>query len=153
MILMSQIEEYFLKNLQKILQTENMVFINGEYCQADTFIILSIQNEKIKQRAFRTKILYSLLRLYNLVTIDTYKSSKYEDLKLKYIVDIPICTPLSSELIKLFSENQILMVNNVVVDRLSVNKSKLFILMENPFPIQIDQINFLFSMFIKLFNY
>lgn len=31
-VLMNQIEENFLKNIQKLIQTEGLVFLNGEYC-------------------------------------------------------------------------------------------------------------------------
>lgn len=151
--LMSHLEENFLKNLSKHLQTEGLVFLSGEYCCVDMLVIQKIQSEKLKLKALRTKQLFLLLRLYNVVSLETYRLQRYEDFKLRVLVDIPICTPLCQELIKVYSDNQILHVNNVIVDRLSLNKSKNFILMETHFPIQEDQISFLFSMFIKLFNY
>lgn len=103
--------------------------------------------------AIRTKLLYLLLRLYNTVSIETLKTTKFEDLKMKLLVDLPLCTPICSELIKVFSENQILFPNNFICDRLSINKSKQFILMEVSFPVQDDQTVFLMSMFCKLFSY
>lgn len=153
MSLMFHLEENFLKNLSKYLQTEGLVFLNGEYCNVEIFMIQQIANEKLKLKALRTKQIFLLLKLYNIISFETYKLQKYEDFKLKFLVDIPVCTPLCQELIKVYSDNQILHVNNVIVDRLSLNKSKHFILMETHFPIQEDQISFLFSMFIKLFNY
>ena len=112
-----------------------------------------MEDQSGRYLAYRTKLLYLLLKLYNIVSTETIKVSKFEDLKMKLLVDFPLCTPICSELIKVFSENQILFANNIICDRLSINKSKQFILMETPFPIQDDQIVYLMSMFCKLFNY
>lgn len=83
-----------------------------------------MEDSNIKILAYKTKLLYLLLKLYNIVSIETLKINKFEDLKMKLLVDLPLCTPICSELIQVFSENQILYANNIIADRLSINRSK-----------------------------
>ena len=67
-------------------------------------------------------------------------------------MQIPIGSLFSNEIIRLFKEISILQPNNVIINRLKINKSDNFILMENPFPIKENHTKFLIEQFLKFFN-
>ena len=94
-----------------------------------------------------------MIKLYNLCFKDSFKNSQllFEFKNIdKFIELLEPGTLLSTELINLINEAFILPVNNLIVDRLKYNKSKLFILMENSFPIAEKETKLIFTLMSKV---
>lgn len=107
---------------------------------------------KDRLTAVRVKEAYLLLKLYNITIHNTYKLGKISVQEPEKIVDLPLGSPFSNEYMKLFTEIYILQANNVIVDRLEINKSQYFILMEKAFSITDKETLFLFTYFERAFN-
>ena len=105
--------------------------------------IIALESENEKLNAIRTKQAYLILKLYNITIHNTFKIEKIQIDNLRNVFDFPLGHPLTNECFKLFNEN-ILFANNVILNRLEINKSTHFILMENAFPLNDENISFLF---------
>lgn len=136
----SKIESTFLNQVIKIIETldfkKNFIFKSYED-------IISLTNETERLNAVRTKQAYLILRLYNITIHNSFKIEKITIDNLRNVFNFPLGHPLTNECFKLYNEN-ILFANNVILNRLDINKSTHFILMENAFPLNDESINFLF---------
>ena len=102
-----------------------------------------------KLKAVRTKETYLLLKLYNAALKNTFKVDKlYHKIeKPEEYFCIKFGSPLYREIITFVDNCCVLPPNNILTERLKYNKSKDFILMEDPFPVKKEDYKFLMNFY------
>lgn len=144
----SKIEKNFLVQITKILETLDFK------CDPSTLSfeqIEKLETQAEKLAAIRTKQAFLVLKLYNITSYNTYKIEKITIENLNSVLSFPLGHPLTNECFKLFTES-ILGANNVILNRLDINKSQHFILMENAFPLADKDVFFLIDTYQKIFD-
>lgn len=115
----SKIEKNFLFKVYEIVLS--LDFEKG-YATESYENISQINDNSEKIFALRTKLAYLILKLYNTTITNTFKLEKIIIDKLNSVIDFKLGHPLTNECFKLFTEN-ILFANNVILNRLDINKS------------------------------
>lgn len=153
MSLAYSIQQHFLSQIDSIILENSMIMFRDDLINKTFVEIINESSEAIKLTALRTKEAYLMIKLYNLCFKDSFKNSQllFEFKNIDKFIELLVPgTLLSTELINLINEAFILPVNNLIVDRLKYNKSKLFILMENSFPIADKESKSIFTLLSKI---
>lgn len=151
------INTYFMPILKHILVEKKLIDESQVDIDLSFKEIISTHNDDPTKQltALRTKETYLLLSLFNSAMKNTFKTEQliFKIDNPKEFLILPINTPIYNELIKLIDACCVLLPNNILNDRLKYNKSKFFILMEDPFPVKDEDLEFLMDFYKGHFDY
>lgn len=151
------INTLFMPILKSIIVEKKMIDEYQEDIDLSFKEILSKYQDNPTKRltALRTKETYLLLSLFNSAMKNTFKTEQliFKIENPQEFLILPINTPIYNEIIKLIDTSCVLSPNNILNDRLKYNKSKFFILMEDPFPVKDEDLDFLMDFYKRHFNY
>lgn len=148
----SSIKNNFLFKLDEIFKNSELVSFESKITIMSYEQIMKVTDPDLRILYVRTKEAYLLLKLYNSCMKNTFKTGVIEIKEIKSLLENNLCTPISNEIIKLYTQEFLLSANNVIINRLEINKSKNFILMENSFPIYDKDVQFIFKCYHNFFN-